>query len=212
MRYFIADTHFFHAALNLHMDQRGFDDVESMNQYMIDQWNKKVNKNDEVVILGDFSWGNSEQTLDVLSQLKGKLYLIRGNHDRFLNDKKVDWSRFIWVKDYAELNDNKRKVILSHYPIACYNGQYRLDEVGNPKVYMLHGHIHKTQDQQYLDAYQEFVKNQIHTSIGGEKRHVPCQFINCFCMYSNYMPMTLDEWIEIDKKRRQSIDANVTML
>ena len=65
-------------------------------------------------------------------------------------------------KDYAELNDNRRKVVLSHYPIACYNGQYRRDENGNPKTYMLHGHIHKTQDQQLLDAYQEMVTHTTH--------------------------------------------------
>ena len=26
--------------------------------------------------------------------------------------------------------------------------------------------------------------------------------INCFCMYSDYTPLTLDEWIELDAKRR----------
>ena len=26
--------------------------------------------------------------------------------------------------------------------------------------------------------------------------------INCFCMYSDYTPLTLDEWIEADRKRR----------
>lgn len=204
MRYFIADSHFFHKALNEKMDKRGFEDVYAMNEYMIKQWNSKVKKNDEVVVLGDFSWGNAEETMDVLDQLKGKIYLIRGNHDRFLEDKKFVNDRLVWVKDYAELNDNKRKVILSHYPIACYNGQYRRDEFGNPKTFMLHGHIHKTQDQQYLDAYQDFVSSQMHLSIGGKEELVPCQFINCFCMYSDYVPMTLDEWIEIDKKRRQT--------
>lgn len=204
MRYFIADTHFFHRALNENMDKRGFDDVYQMNEFMIEQWNSKVNKNDDVIILGDFSWGNGEETMSILNRLKGKLYLIKGNHDRFLKDKNYDWSRFIWVKDYAELSDNKRKVVLSHYPIACYNGQYRKDEAGNPKTYMLHGHIHKTQDQIYLDAFQDYVKEQIHTSISGKLESVPCQFINCFCMYSDYVPMTLDEWIEIDKIRRQN--------
>ena len=54
MRYYIADTHFFHRSLNEKMDQRGFEDIEQMNEYMIDQWNSKVRKNDEVVVLGDF--------------------------------------------------------------------------------------------------------------------------------------------------------------
>ncbi|MDO4672913.1 MAG: metallophosphoesterase, partial [Porphyromonadaceae bacterium] len=88
MRYFIADSHFFHKALNEKMDKRGFEDVYAMNEYMIKQWNSKVKKNDEVVVLGDFSWGNAEETMDVLDQLKGKIYLIKGNHDRFLEDKK----------------------------------------------------------------------------------------------------------------------------
>lgn len=26
--------------------------------------------------------------------------------------------------------------------------------------------------------------------------------INCFCMFSDYVPLTLDEWIEVDRKRR----------
>ena len=204
MRYYIADNHFFHKALNTHMDNRGFSDVEEMNDYMIQQWNSRVKKNDEVIVLGDFSWGSVSQTQEVLDQLNGKIYLIKGNHDRFVEDKKFDVSQLGWVKDYEELNDNRRKVILSHYPIACYNGQYRRDENGNPKTYMLHGHIHKTQDQVFLDAFQDYIDQQTHISISGKEESVPCQMINCFCMYSDYIPQTLDEWIEIDKNRRQN--------
>lgn len=36
------------------MDKRGFESVEQMNEYMIEKWNAKINKNDEVIILGDF--------------------------------------------------------------------------------------------------------------------------------------------------------------
>ena len=205
MRYYIADTHFFHKALNTKMDCRGFADVYEMNEYIIHQWNSKVRKNDEVVILGDFSWGNAEETMSVLEQLNGKLYLITGNHDRFIKDKKMDLSRFIWIKDYAELHENKRKVVLCHYPIVCYNGQYRKDINGNPSTYMLHGHIHQTHDQELLDHYQAYVASRMHTCIDGSIEPIPMQMINCFCMYSDYKPMTLDEWIEIDKKRRETL-------
>ena len=44
------------------MDCRGFANAEEMNNYMIEQWNKKVRWNDEVVILGDFSLGRAEET------------------------------------------------------------------------------------------------------------------------------------------------------
>ena len=59
MRYYIADSHFFHGALNTVMDCRGFANVEEMNEYMLRKWNRKVRPNDEVVILGDLSWGNA---------------------------------------------------------------------------------------------------------------------------------------------------------
>lgn len=211
MRYYIADNHFYHRSLLEHMDRRGFSSVEEMNEHMIVQWNKKVRKNDEVVILGDLSWGNAQQTQEILDQLQGHLFMIRGNHDYFLDDKNFDRSQFGWIKDYSELNDHRRKVVLSHYPIACYNGQYRKNEQGLAKTYMLHGHIHRTQDQVLLDRYQEMVCSTQHRSISGEMETIPCQLINCFCMYSDYMPMTLDEWIEIDKSRRQSPKGNDTM-
>ena len=83
MRYYISDCHFFHRALLTKMDERGFEDVYAMNDYMIAKWNAKVRKNDEVIILGDFSYGNEEETREVLNKLNGKLFLILGNHDRF---------------------------------------------------------------------------------------------------------------------------------
>ena len=51
MRYYIADPHFFHGNLNTKMNYRGFADVEEMNGYMLQKWNAKIRKNDEVVIL-----------------------------------------------------------------------------------------------------------------------------------------------------------------
>ena len=55
MRYYIADLHFFHEAMNREMDRRGFESVESMNEYMLMKWNRKVRRNDEVVLIGDLS-------------------------------------------------------------------------------------------------------------------------------------------------------------
>lgn len=76
MRYYIADLHFFHENLNTKMDKRGFANVNAMNDYMLKQWNSKVRNRDEVVILGDLSWGKSEETNQLLQKLNGRLYLI----------------------------------------------------------------------------------------------------------------------------------------
>ena len=203
MRYYIADPHFFHGALNTKMDRRGFESVEAMNEYMLRQWNRKVRKNDEVVILGDLSWGKAEETNELLERLNGRLYLIQGNHDRFLKNKDYNAGRFVWIKPYEELQDNKRKVILCHYPIMCYNGQYRVDENGNPKVYMLYGHLHDTQDQRLLERFQAITRETASVSPDGKTRQIPCNMINCFCMYSDYVPLTLDEWIACEKRRME---------
>ena len=202
MRFYIADLHFFHAAMNDRMDCRGFSSVEEMNEYMIMKWNRKVRKNDEVVIIGDLSWGSVEETNALLKRLNGKLYLIQGNHDHFLSKRKIDLNRFTWIKHYDEISDNRRKVVLCHYPIICYNGQYRLDKAGNPKTYMLYGHVHDTKDQRLIEQFQEITRSTAVINAQGEEQYVPCNMINCFCMYSDYEPLTLDEWIALDKERR----------
>ena len=63
MRYYISDLHFYHHALNHHMDCRGFRDEQDMNEYMIRQWNSRVRKNDEVVVLGDLSMEKSSHSI-----------------------------------------------------------------------------------------------------------------------------------------------------
>ena len=122
MRYYIADLHFYHGAMNDRMDRRGFANVEVMNEYMINKWNQKVRENDEVVIIGDLSWGNVEETCELTRQLNGRLYLIQGNHDRFVTKTTMDMRRFVWAKPYEEMYDNKRKVILCHYPSCATMG------------------------------------------------------------------------------------------
>ncbi|MBO4515792.1 MAG: metallophosphoesterase family protein [Lachnospiraceae bacterium] len=205
MRYYLADCHFFHGNLNDRMDCRGFSSEEEMNEYMIEKWNAKVRKRDEVVILGDFSLGNVEETTALLGRLQGRLHLILGNHDHVMEHKRMDLSRFEWVKRYAEMSDNGRKVVLCHYPIFCYNGQYRLDRNGKPTTYMLYGHVHDTMDQRLMEQFAAITESTQTKNAAGEVLRIPCQMINCFCKYSDYTPLSLDEWIELDRKRKESL-------
>ncbi len=209
MRYYISDLHFFHDNLNHRMDNRGFQSMEEMHEYMIEKWNGRVRKKDEVVILGDFSIGKGAQTNEILERLNGKLYLIKGNHDRFLRDKAFHREYFKWIEDYHELNDNGRKIILSHYPVFCYNGQYQFNKSGIPKTYMLYGHVHNTFDEILVNEFIRKTRNtrRILGSNDGEREvDIPCQMINCFCMFSDYVPLSLDEWIEVDRARREKMD------
>ena len=81
---------------------------------------------------------------------------------------------------------------------------YRLDENGEPKTYMLYGHVHDTQDQRLLEQFQEITRQTITIDAHGNKRSIPCNMINCFCMYSDYVPLTLDEWIELENTKRKN--------
>ena len=40
-----------------------------------------------------------------------------------------------------------------------------------------------------------------------EEHPITCNMINCFCMFSDYIPLTLDDWIRLDKGRRERTDT-----
>ena len=206
MRYYISDLHFYHESLNHSLDCRGFADRTAMNEAMIRKWNARVRDNDEVFILGDFSTGKGEATNAIVNRLAGKLYLLIGNHDLYLEDRKFDTSRFIWIRPYAEIHDDGRKVILSHYPVFFYNGQYRKRKDGSDRTYMLYGHVHDSPDEILVDRFQGIIRSETRVLHGSsEPEHLPCHMINCFCMYSDYTPLSLDEWIENDRMRREKM-------
>lgn len=70
---------------------------------------------------------------------------------------------------------------------------------------MLYGHVHDTKDQRLLEQFQETVRNTATVNAAGEEQTIPCNMINCFCKYSDYEPLTLDEWIELDGSRRKTV-------
>jgi calcineurin-like phosphoesterase family protein len=156
-----------------------------------------------VYILGDFCISKGDAATRILDRLSGKKHLIVGNHDKYLDNKQFDRSWFRSIETYQEIRDNGRLVILSHYPVFCYKGQYRMDQQGNPLTYMLYGHVHNSHDEFLINRFITETRTTLVKSKYAEKPEpIPCNMINCFCMFSYYQPMTLNEWIEIDWKRR----------
>ncbi len=204
MRYFISDLHFCHSNI-INIDGRSFSDCSEMNKHMIEKWNSVVSKNDEVYILGDFSTGTPEETNSILHQLNGSKYLIKGNHDSYIKSQSFERELFVWIKNYAEIKVDNRKVILCHYPIVCYNGQFHIADNGGFDVYMLYGHIHNSPDELMLSRFISETKSTIRKDRLGNDFNVPCNLINCFCMFSDYTPLTLDGWIKNDVDRRSSV-------
>lgn len=178
MNYYISDLHFSHSNI-LAYDNRPYFTTDEMNTALIDNWNIRVGNNDNVYILGDMFWKN-ESAIEILEELKGNKYLILGNHDRLSSEMK---KRFVWVKEYAEIKDNSRHVIMSHYPIPFFKNMTRED------YYMLYGHVHKSWDYNMIQT----LKKQIESLY-----QVPCKMYTVGCMveYMNYTPRTLDEIIK----------------
>ena len=69
------------------------------------------------------------------------------------------------------------------------------------------GEIHKSEDQVLVDRFSTETRAMMRKSAHQETAQpVPCQMINCFCMYSDYTPLTLEEWVECDQRRRDKAD------
>jgi len=206
MIYYISDQHFFHRNINV-MDKRGFETMFELHDYMIEKWNKKVTNNDTVYILGDFSFGKGVETWNILTKLNGNKILIEGNHDyNYLDDEEFVDIVLDNIYSYLEINDGGKKVILSHYPLSFYNFQFYKDKEGELSTFMLYGHVHNTYDEYLLNRFKNDAASHLREFAHETYGPTPINFINTFCGYSDYEPLSLEEWIEVDKIRRERIN------
>ena len=134
MIYFTSDQHFYHENMIRRMG-RPFADAQEMNETLVANWNRRVGPRDEVYILGDVTMKGPTEAETMLRLLNGKKYLIRGNHDRFVDKAGFDFSLFERVRDYHVLRYDGRRFVLFHYPIEEWDQFFR-------GAYHLHGHQH----------------------------------------------------------------------
>lgn len=181
--FYIADYHFGHSNI-IKFDKRPFSSVEEMDRKMIENWNNVVGDDDTVYLLGDFCWKAEDRWIEILDQLKGNKVLIRGNHDLKTMSQQLR-DKFQYVKDYAEVKDNGKKVLMSHYPMPFYRGAYNSD------IVHLYGHIHVTIENDFMEHIREYVTE--HDDRGNSKHK--CQFYNVGAMmpWMNFTPRTLEE-------------------
>jgi Predicted phosphoesterase or phosphohydrolase len=145
-RLYISDTHFGHEAV-IRFSSRPFETVEEMDQAMIHNWNRKVRKEDEIYILGDFIYKSKQPPEYYLDQLNGIKHLITGNHDgRWI--KKIDLSQYFEsVSQIKEITDQSLHLILCHYPMAEWPRSHK-------GSYHLFGHIHNERESDSFRYYQ----------------------------------------------------------
>ena len=142
--FFTSDNHFSHKnILKYQPEDRPFADIDEMNEMIIERHNSVVGKDDQVYFLGDFAFTNLNNTIEILERLNGRKFLVYGNHDRVMRDKKID-SYFEWRKQYYELNlkgygyTGYAPMVLFHYPIERWNRK-------SYGAYHLFGHVHSSE-------------------------------------------------------------------
>ncbi len=109
--FLIGCTHFGHANI-IGLAKRPFSDLAEMEEALVENWNRAVNKRDTVYHLGDFAF-KGKALAEYEARLNGTLIRIQGNHDPKT-----------WGTPYLELRENRTKIVLFHYPIEEWNGWF----------------------------------------------------------------------------------------
>ncbi len=145
MKFFTADTHFNHKNV-IPYCARPFSDVLDMERGLIRRWNEVVRAEDDVYVLGDFSFAGVHVTSAILAELKGRKHLIRGNHDDIRSEEKALRIGFSSFAKEGGVVIGGEFFKLSHYPYYGdsteqdrYVERRPVDEGG----WLLHGHVHR---------------------------------------------------------------------
>lgn len=119
-----------------------------MNKAIIERWNNLITEEDDVYILGDITLSDIDSGIECLKQLRGKIHIIRGNHDSEARIKMYEaCHNVVEVCDAKYLKVGKQSFFLSHYP--CLTSNFDVDKPLNRRIVNLCGHVH-SQDK-WLD-------------------------------------------------------------
>lgn len=181
---YIADMHFDHENI-IAYDNRPFKNAQEMNEVMIRRWNQVVDDEDLTYILGDFCGGNEARWLELLDILRGRKYLILGNHDP--EPTPAVRARLEGVESYLETEDEGRHVVLCHYPIPCFHGQY----FGWIHLY---GHVHISFEFNMMERDKRLIRDLY-------PGRDACRMYNVGAMMPgmDYTPRTLEEILQAEQ-------------
>lgn len=131
---------------------RGFSSVEEHDERLVYRWNNLINLDSTVFHLGDIMFGyDGESRIERLLNILNfkELYLMGGNHHAgfkqlFKKSKEENSVSFLeldsdkkafFIPNYFEIIVCGQPIVLSHYPLASWNGQSK-------GSFMIHGHCH----------------------------------------------------------------------
>lgn len=159
-----ADHHFGHANILTFKREDGtplrpFNSIEEHDNQIIDRHNALVADQDRCYLLGDVCI--NRRNIGILHRLKGRLVLVKGNHDIFKLKEYLPF--FDDIRSYVVQKDKDgNKVILSHIPIYP-------DSIGRFGT-NIHGHLHyqSIDDPRYVCVsleHTDYKPIQIHQAL-----------------------------------------------
>lgn len=185
--WFTSDLHIGHALVAVDRLTRscGYDAsgapgyaVEWHDNLLAENWDSRVQPDDQVWVLGDLSAGGAAAESGALSWIRqrpGWKHLVPGNHDRchpMYRDSHKHIGEFLLefesVQPFARRRIRGATVLLSHFP---YQGdhtevsrfdQYRLRDYGD---LLLHGHTHSTEKTSWGAKRVGDFPTQIHVGV-----------------------------------------------
>lgn len=171
MIFYTADLHLGHVNVIRHCN-RPFQSVDEMDEALVENWNRRVHRDDTVYIVGDLLFRNRRPAGEYLSQMRGTKVLVLGNHDHAWSKQVNLDEAFACVTNMLSIMDGNRRVTLCHYPMLSWRGSGR-------GGLMVHGHIHNSTNADYWPYLQS------HPNI-----------LNAGVDVNGFVPVTLDELIE----------------
>lgn len=123
---------------------RGFTCSADHDESVIENFNKAVDVNDDVYILGDLILGDNNYGMGLLKCLNGKFHIVRGNHDT-----NTRWELYKTLPNIVEMADalrfkyNKYNFYCSHYPTITAN--FEKESLKQVEI-NLYGHTHQQTD------------------------------------------------------------------
>lgn len=129
--WFISDTRFGHANI-IKYDDRPFNNVTEMDDFIIDGINRVVKADDTLFHLGDFAVCHRRKIAQYRARINCKnVHLLIGNHDTHKEVRPF----FLTINDILTIKVGNQAIVLCHYPMESWPKK-------NYGSWHLHGHVH----------------------------------------------------------------------
>lgn len=134
--YFTSDLHHNHEKIIKYCN-RPFANADEMTEVMVENHNKTVRHDNDITwFLGDFSFYKDKAQVEILlGRLRGRKFLILGNHDQSFHRDIGGWEKIFYRVVEQTFVPGTHPWTLSHFPHLSWNHSHR-------GSFHLHGHTH----------------------------------------------------------------------